>query len=315
VHGGWVNSSCKPLSVIRDIILSLTSKGQTVFDFFSGGQVLKAALLLDRECIAFASSAKELLFLSTYANYLRQHPTIKKFWKRVERINKGEKVPLEDGSEEGKQQLMGVQEEDPENQAGAIVVHRCNSQAPADTLDAMVALGLIPSAEEEAMEEALEEALVGSSVVSPQAAAVPATTAATVGESINPTLPPVSPASPHQAGAYYPSSPDLSTYSSLSQNINTFVQKPYTNTIGSLAPKEELVFSHYEWKVGHKKGQRLDYITAKKLLRKPDFQKDHLDQIWVLDKAPAHSDSVELQNILGNTKVSEYGSFVNSESS
>ena len=79
VHGGFVNSSCKPYSVVKTLILALSAKSQTVYDFFSGGQVLKALLLLHRECIAFASSAKEHLFLITYPVYLRQHPYIDRF--------------------------------------------------------------------------------------------------------------------------------------------------------------------------------------------------------------------------------------------
>ena len=84
VHGGWVNPDCKPYDVIRRLILDLSAKGQTVLDFFSGGMVLKASLLLHRECIAFSSTPKEHLFLISYPNYLREHPFVAKFWSRTE---------------------------------------------------------------------------------------------------------------------------------------------------------------------------------------------------------------------------------------
>jgi hypothetical protein len=114
------------------------------------------------------------------------------------------------------------------------------------------------------------------------------------------------------AGAHLPSSPNLSIYSSLSEKVQVFVDSEQRNTfeVGALSSIRHHVFSHYEWNKGNCKGDRIDFNTAEILLRQPSFQKDNLKPIWILEEAPAHSDSIELQNMLGETKVSEYGSFV-----
>src|SRR5450759_1425509 len=114
-----------------------------------------------------------------------------------------------------------------------------------------------------------------------------------------------------QAGAYLPCSPNLSSYSSLSSNIQLLINsKKKVSSVGALSiTTNKPVFSHYEWASGMKKWERLDPDYAKDLLDKPCFQKNHLKTIWVPRKAPMHVDSIELQKIFGKTKVSAYGFF------
>ena len=60
-----------------------------MFDFFSGGQLLKSVLINQQECIAFVDTPKEHLFLQNYVNLLRQIPHVDKYWKTVEKIHRG----------------------------------------------------------------------------------------------------------------------------------------------------------------------------------------------------------------------------------
>src|SRR5450759_3854042 len=95
--------------------------------------------------------------------------------------------------------------------------------------------------------------------------------------------------------------------------IQIFVnsKEKVTSSVGALSTTtNKPIFSHYEWACGMKKGTRLDPEYAERLLRRPGFEKDHLNKIWVPGKVPVHIDSIELQQMLGKTKVSEYGSFV-----
>src|SRR5450759_2705669 len=96
VDGGWVNLDCKPYQILKELITGLTTTKQTVFDFFFGGQVLKAALLLQRECIVFVDTPKECLFVEAYPHLLRELPRVDKFWSLMESIHRGEKVVDED---------------------------------------------------------------------------------------------------------------------------------------------------------------------------------------------------------------------------
>src|SRR5450759_4938465 len=82
--------------ILKELITSLTSRKETIFDFFSGGQVLKAALLLQRECIVFVDTPKECLFLKAYLHVLREIPRVDKFWSLMESIHRDEKVMDED---------------------------------------------------------------------------------------------------------------------------------------------------------------------------------------------------------------------------
>ena len=95
-----MNPNAKPTNVLKDLITKLSQKGQTVFDFFSGGQVLKASLLLGRECIAFAESEKESLFLQSYASKLRDIPAVDKTYTDVCLTNSGVKTKSQVYSEE-----------------------------------------------------------------------------------------------------------------------------------------------------------------------------------------------------------------------
>ncbi|CAM6109349.1 unnamed protein product [Calypogeia fissa] len=92
--GGLVNVDAKPARVLIDIIQRFSSRGDTIFDFFSRGSVLKSAFEIGRECFVFSDSRKEFEFLKLYPNILRAIPTIDKFWDTVARINQGD--PLDE---------------------------------------------------------------------------------------------------------------------------------------------------------------------------------------------------------------------------
>lgn len=70
------------------------------------------------------------------------------------------------------------------------------------------------------------------------------------------------------------------------------------------------VFSHWIWASGIRKGKRLKKSHAETLLRLDNFDKNLLEPVYMLRPTPLHSQSMEIQNVLGDTKVSEYGSFV-----
>ena len=63
-----------------------------------------------------------------------------------------------------------------------------------------------------------------------------------------------------------------------------------------------------------KKGSKLEKHYAEALLRLDHFDKKLLEPIYVFGPSPLHSESIEIQNVLGDTKVSEYGSFVDESS-
>ena len=92
--GGWVNPESKLRSIVRGLIKLLSSKDQTIFDFFSSGIVLKESLCSGRECIAFSDTPKESLFLESYPHTLRQLKIVDNFFHRVEKMAQGEKVPV-----------------------------------------------------------------------------------------------------------------------------------------------------------------------------------------------------------------------------
>lgn len=65
--GGLVNPHCKPHRMIKLIIENFSLSGDTVLDFFLGGQVLKTSLMRKRECFVYANTEKELNFIEAYA--------------------------------------------------------------------------------------------------------------------------------------------------------------------------------------------------------------------------------------------------------
>src|SRR5450759_1477670 len=133
--------------ILKELITSLTSRKETIFDFFSGGQVLKAALLLQRECIIFVDTPKQCLFLEAYPHVLREIPRVDKFWSLMESIHRGEKVDGEDVSiedsqlpaEQDGQEVTNATEKDVAEEA--VIVHKLNANQSTDP-NALAALGI-----------------------------------------------------------------------------------------------------------------------------------------------------------------------------
>ena len=73
--GKFVNPYAKPAYMLMTIIRHFSDRGDTVFDFFSGGQVLKAAILCGRECFAFSGTYREENFIQEFSRELQ-----KAFW-------------------------------------------------------------------------------------------------------------------------------------------------------------------------------------------------------------------------------------------
>src|SRR5450759_1877466 len=108
----------------------------------------------------------------------------------------------------------------------------------------------------------------------------------------------------------------LSNFSSLSHNISYFLQFKKAHNVGELDSYSRLtqVFSHWIWASGMRKGLKLETHYAKALLRLDHFDKKLLEPVYVSGPSPLHSESMEIQNVLEDTKVSEYGSFVDESS-
>lgn len=108
------------------------------------------------------------------------------------------------------------------------------------------------------------------------------------------------------------SSPNLSSFSSLSDNISHFLRIKKAHNVGELDSysRLSLVVSHWTWACGMRKGQKLDKSHAEALLRLKHFDKNLLEPVYVSEPNPLHYESLEIQNMLGAIKVSEYGSFV-----
>ncbi len=106
--------------------------------------------------------------------------------------------------------------------------------------------------------------------------------------------------------------PDLSDHSTLSENISRFVKEKHVHEIGYLKSYDRLdsVFSHWVWASGMRKGQKLDASHADALLRVSTFDCNRLEPVYIRKLTPLDAESIEIQNILGDTRVDEYGTFV-----
>ena len=67
---------------------------------------------------------------------------------------------------------------------------------------------------------------------------------------------------------------------------------------------------HYVWAVGDYMGERVDSEHADILLCQPGFNRHNLQAVFREESLQLDSESIELQKILGGTKVDEYGTFV-----
>ena len=119
-------------------------------------------------------------------------------------------------------------------------------------------------------------------------------------------------------GAFPPCSPMFprSIFSSLSDTILKSVERNLVWNVGEWETCLSLdsVLSHYVWAGGYRKGLKVDKNHADALLTCKDFDKTKLEPIYKQVPRPIHADSICIQNILGDVKVDEYGSFVNKSS-
>ena len=115
----------------------------------------------------------------------------------------------------------------------------------------------------------------------------------------------------HEAGANLRSSPNISHYSSLSENISSLISSKKhvemfekESNIHTLATK----FSHYVWATGSRKGQVLSEERVEQLLRLKAFDRALIEPVYV----PGNplDDNTQIEKMLENQDFSEYGSFV-----
>ena len=110
---------------------------------------------------------------------------------------------------------------------------------------------------------------------------------------------------------------NLSDNSTISESISRFVKIQHVHEIGYLKSYDRLesVFSHWVWASGMRKGQKLEANHAEALLRVRAFDRNRLEPVYV-DRVPLlDAESIEMQNLLGETRVDEYGTFVPKPSS
>jgi len=249
---------------------------------------MRVALRLGRECIAVADSPKEASFLVNYAHHLHVIDCVNNTFLRMDRIYKGEQVEQADQVDPADPRV----DAQPAERPASIVVHTYDRKDVGDGADVLAALGLdgegpaepsgvqaeigggadgVPSAtnvleegatdtpapplgaEEQASAEVRTDPpananMEGHVIVSPATAAAPATTAQADPARMDQT---------QQASAHLPCPPNLSSYSSLSNNIQLLVNsKKKVSSVGALSiTTNKPVFSHYEWAFGIKKGK------------------------------------------------------------
>lgn len=68
---GFVNPFAKPGRMLMKIINLFSNRGDTVLDFFSGGQVLRCAILCGRECFVISETEQEDNFIQEYGRQLQ----------------------------------------------------------------------------------------------------------------------------------------------------------------------------------------------------------------------------------------------------
>lgn len=82
--------------------------------------------------------------------------------------------------------------------------------------------------------------------------------------------------------------------------------------IGFLESHGRLVpaLSHFVWASGYRKGRFIERTRGEAYLRVKNFDKTKIKPKFKYVPPPPHDQCVELQTILGDIRVSEYGSFV-----
>lgn len=113
---------------------------------------------------------------------------------------------------------------------------------------------------------------------------------------------------PDKAGSI--SSPTSSLYSRLSSRITSFLEKGKSSVDTVGASNYVKYLKHFEWTAGPEMGDKLSRTHGRKLLEdNPDFYKPMLLAVYAYHRQE-HQDSKEIQDELGDVRVSEYGSFV-----
>src|SRR5450759_3159934 len=85
----------------------------------------------------------------------------------------------------------------------------------------------------------------------------------------------------NQACAHLPSSPNLSNYSLLLDNIQNFIRLKKTKRIGQILSSTTMpVFSHWVWAFWLNKGQNVDNNHAEDLLLRTGFDKNMLKAVF-----------------------------------
>lgn len=111
--------------------------------------------------------------------------------------------------------------------------------------------------------------------------------------------------------AGYSPSLRLSNFTSLSDNISNFLQFPKVHNVGEMITydRHPQVFSHWIWSCGMRKGLKVENSHAEALLKIDNCYENLLEPVYVSGPFPVHSESKEIQDMLGDIKVDEYGSF------
>jgi hypothetical protein len=113
---------------------------------------------------------------------------------------------------------------------------------------------------------------------------------------------------PDKAGSI--SSPTSSLYSRLSSSITSLLEKGKSSVDTVGASNYVKYLKHFEWSAGPEMGDKLSRKHGRKLLEdNPDFYKPMLSAVYAYHRQE-HQNSKEIQDELGDVRVSEYGSFV-----
>jgi len=120
------------------------------------------------------------------------------------------------------------------------------------------------------------------------------------------------------SGLDAPESPTTSLISEFSTfyfDVSYKVSHTRVLEVGFLESHGRLVLapSHFVWASGYRKGRYIERTRGEAYLRVPHFDKSKIKPKFKYVPPPPHIDSVQLQTILGDIHVSEYGSFVHNQ--
>ncbi|CAM6099012.1 unnamed protein product [Calypogeia fissa] len=339
--GGFVNPFAKPRQLYHRLMSRLSRSGDTILDFFSGGQVLKVALLIKRECFAYSDSDREHLFTGAYAALLCENvPSIKNHFFEFEAVDEHEQLELLEGGDEPNDTLAegnGVGDQggpselakedaqvytkDPNERAcgGETMNTGYQEYDPLDDFPPD------PPAGPESGRDRLEALASTSAQVDQQK-----TIDETVGDHQEDAedgeiIPKSDDAANDEAGAStFPSSPLFCSSSDKlvwagssggSPVVLRLSDKPGKSLGKTGYTKLNATATHYVYKWGTKKGMKVSMEDATKILQNPTFPKGLLVPVWgkpfVVEQCPGET-NLDIQNSLGDNVIDEYGSFSHS---